>query len=91
MNHEKARLEAVIGALKDVRAHMLELDGEHITVADYNRWVERLNTLVEGDWDALVLDGGEEGTVPAEDMLMNIDAAIAFLEDHRAAAYAMAS
>lgn len=91
MSHEKARLEAVIGALKEVRTHMLPLQGEDITVADYNRWVERLNTLVEGDWDALVLEGGDNGAVPAEEMLTNIEAAIAFLEDHRAAAYALAS
>lgn len=91
MNQEQARLETVIAALRDVRGHVIELQGEDVTVTDYNRWVERLNTIVEGDWDALVLHGGEDGTVPAEDMLMNIDAAITFLEDHRAAAYAKAS
>lgn len=78
------RLDAVLSALQAVREHVRNLEGEDIEVASYNAWIARLNELVEGDWDALVLDGGEDGTAPAEDMLMNIDAAIAFLDDYRA-------
>ena len=85
------KIDAVIAALGSVRDHMRALEGEDVEVASYNGWIARLNDLVEGDWDALILDGGEDGAVPAEDMLMNIEAAIAFLEDYRDTSFAAAS
>lgn len=91
MTVHNARLEAIIEALRAVREHVSAFQGEDVTVADYNRWLGQLGKVVDGDWDALVLDGGETGTAPASDMIMNIDAAIAFLEDYRDTQYAIAS
>jgi len=88
-NH--ARLDAILEALRHVREHVSAFEGEDVTVGDYNRWVGQLGKVVEGDWDALVLDGGETGTAAASDMITNIDAAIAFLEEYRDTAYAIAS
>lgn len=86
-----ARLEAILDALRNVREHVSAFEGEDVTVGDYNRWVGQLGKVVEGDWDALVLDGGEDGTAPASDMIMNIDVAISFLEEYRDTQFAMAS
>lgn len=79
------KLDAVIAALTAVRDHVGALGGEDVEVAGYNRWIGLLNGVVQSDWDSLVLDGGASGTVPAAEMLMNIEAAIAFLEDYREA------
>lgn len=86
-----ARLDAIVDALRTVREHVSAFAGEDVTVGDYNRWVGQLGKVVEGDWDALVLDGGEAGTAPASDMMMNIDVAISFLEEYRDTQYAIAS
>jgi hypothetical protein len=91
MTAQHARLDAVIDALRNVREHVSAFEGEDVSVGDYNRWVGQLGKVVEGDWDALILDGGEAGTAPASAMIMNIDVAITFLEEYRDTAYAVAS
>ena len=88
-NH--ARLDAILEALRNVREHVCAFEGEDVTVGDYNRWVGQLGKVVEGDWDDLLLDGGEDGTAPATEMIMNIDVAIAFLQEYRDTQYAIAS
>jgi hypothetical protein len=91
MTAQNARLDAILEALRAVREHVNAFGGEDVTVGDYNRWVGQLGKVVNGDGDALILDGGETGTAPAGDMIMNIDAAIAFLEDYRDTQSAIAS
>lgn len=86
-----ARLEAILGALRNVREHVGAFEGDDVTVGDYNRWIAQLGKVVDGDWDELILDGDDDGTVPASDMIMNIDVAIAFLEEYRDTQYAIAS
>lgn len=85
------KLDSVIEALASVRQHVANLEGETVPAEHYNRSIAMLNALVEGDWDALVLEADADGTVPAADMIMNLDAAIAFLEEYRETTYAIAS
>ena len=75
------RLAAVIAALEKVREHVDELDAtDDVPVSTYNRWIGMLDGVVEGNWKSLALDGD---TIPASEMLMHVDAAVAFLEGHQ--------
>lgn len=88
---QHARLDAILDALRNVREHVSAFEGDDVTVGDYNRWIGQLGKVVDGDWDELILDGGEDGMAPASDMIMNIDVAISFLEEYRDTTYAVAS
>ena len=78
-----ARLNAVIAALEKIGEHLGEGDEtEDIPVSTYNRWIAMLEGFVEGDWKLMALDGD---TILASQMIMHVDAAIAFLEQHREA------
>jgi hypothetical protein len=75
------RLNAVIAALEKVRDHVAELDEtDDVAVSTYNRWIAMLDGVVEGNWKTLVLEGD---VLPANEILMHTEAAIAFLEEHR--------
>lgn len=81
MSSPAARLNAVIAALEKVRDHICEIDEtEAVPASSYNRWVGMLEGVVEGDWKSLKL---EAGSMPASQLLMHVDAAIAFLEGER--------
>ena len=78
------RLNAVIAALDQVRSHVEDLDEtEDVSVSTYNRWIAMLDGVVDGDWKSLLLQGD---TLPASEMLMHTDAAIAFLTAHQQSA-----
>jgi hypothetical protein len=79
-----ARLNAVIAALEKVREHIDGLDvTEPVELAVYNRWIAMLEGVVEGNWKALLLAGDDD--ITAGEMLMHVDAAVAFLDEHREA------
>lgn len=81
MSTSDARLNAVIAALQKVRDYVDELaPDEDVDISAYNRWIGMLDGVVEGNWKTLSLEGD---TLPASEMLMHADAAIAFLEAHR--------
>ena len=81
MPDSSQRLNAVIAALEKVRDHVAELDEtEDVAVSTYNRWIGMLDGIVEGNWKNLVLEGD---VLPASEILMHTEAAIAFLEEHR--------
>jgi hypothetical protein len=83
MTAPDARLNAVIAALTKVREHVENLpDDEDVDVNAYNRWIGMLDGVVEGKWQSLAIDAG---VLPAAELLMHLDAAIAFLEGHRGA------
>ncbi len=78
MGNGNQRITAVIAALQKVREHINELDqNDLVNTITYNRWIGMLDGIVEGNWKAMTLD---EGDILASEMLMHIDAAIAFLE-----------
>ena len=78
-----ARLNAVIAALEKVREHVDNLaDDVEVDITTYNRWIGMLDGVVEGSWKNLMLEGD---VIPATEMLMHTDAAIAFLEGCREA------
>ena len=80
MADPNARLRAVIAALEKVHEHVSNLaDDEDVDAATYNRWIAMLDGVVEGNWKSLALP---EGELPAHELLMHTDAAIAFLENH---------
>ncbi|MEQ1718494.1 MAG: hypothetical protein ABL907_21335 [Hyphomicrobium sp.] len=75
------RLNAVIAALEKVHDHVSNLaDDDDVDITTYNRWIGMLDGVVEGNWKSLALEGD---VLPASEMLMHVDAAIAFLEGHR--------
>ena len=77
------RLNAVIAALEKVRDHVEGLsETEDVAISTYNRWIAMLDGVVEGNWQNLVLDGD---VLPAGEIVMHTEAAIAFLEAHREA------
>ena len=77
-----ARLNAVVAALEKVRQHVNELDvNDTVEHTVYNRWIAMLDGVVDGNWNALLLPG--EVDIMAGEMLMHVDAAIAFLDAHR--------
>jgi hypothetical protein len=81
MSSSDARLNAVIAALEKVRLHLEDLDDhDEIDTATYNRWIGMLDRVVEGNWKSLAL---ADELIPVSEMLMHVDAAIAFLEAHR--------
>ena len=81
MPDSSQRLNAVIAALEKVRDHIENLnDDPDVDVSAYNRWIGMLDGIVEGNWKNLVLEGG---VLPASEILMHTEAAIAFLEEHR--------
>lgn len=83
MSTADARLNAVIAALEKIAEHLEDLDGtDDIPVSTYNRWIAMLEGVVDGNWKSLSLDGD---TILASEMVMHVDAAIAFLEQHRSA------
>lgn len=72
------RLSAVIAALEKVRDHLENLDEtDDVATSTYNRWIGMLDGVVEGNWKTLVL---EAEVLPASEILMHTEAAIAFLE-----------
>lgn len=81
MSSSEARLNAVIAALEKVSDHVNALEEDvEVDSATYNRWIEMLDGVVEGNWKALMLT---TEAIPAHEMQMHVDAAIAFLEAHR--------
>lgn len=75
------RLNAVIAALEKVHEHVSNLaDDEDVEISTYNRWIGMLDGVVDGNWKSLALEGD---VLPACEMLMHVDAAIAFLQAHR--------
>ncbi len=81
MSNGQQRIGAVIAALEKVREHVAALDDDaQLDVATYNRWIGMLDGVVEGNWKSLMLD---DAMMAAHELLMHIDAAIAFLEEHR--------
>lgn len=81
MDAPDKRLTAVIAALEALRDHIHDLDDDDpVDAGAYNRWIAMLEGVVEGNWKSLQLD---EGTLPASECLMTIDAAIAFLTVHQ--------
>lgn len=73
------RLNAVIAALEKVRDHVDSIDGsEDVSASSYNRWIGTLDGVVEGNWQNLKID---EGNISASELLMHLDAAIAFLKE----------
>ncbi len=83
MSSADARLNAVIAALEQVRAHVddMALDAD-VDAAVYNRWIAMLDGVVDGNWNNLTLP---DEIITASEMLMHIDAAVAFLSTHREA------
>ncbi len=82
MADTSARLNAVVAALEKVRSHIEELDAsDSLELTVYNRWIAMLEGVVDGNWNALLLPG--EDDITAGEMLMHVDAAIAFLDAHR--------
>jgi hypothetical protein len=71
-----ARVEAVIAALEQVRAHVdaYPADAE-LEPSAYNRWVRMLDGAIDTDCDDLLL---EDFGIEAGEYLMHLDAAIAF-------------
>jgi hypothetical protein len=57
----------------------LALD-EEVDAAACNGWIAMLDGVVDGNWKSLML---EDTTITASDMLMHIDAGLAFLSAHR--------
>ena len=81
MSNGQQRIGAVIAALEKVREHVAALDDDaQLDVATYNRWIGMLDGVVEGNWKSLTLD---DAMMAAHELLMHIDAAIDFLEEHR--------
>lgn len=81
MSSSEARLDAVIAALERVSEHVGSLEEDiEVECSTYNRWIEMLDGVVEGNWKSLMLKTEVE---PARDMQMHVEAAIAFLEAHR--------
>ena len=83
MSSADARLNAVIAALEKVRGHIedMALDDD-VDAAAYNRWIAMLEGVVDGNWKSLTLP---DEIIPASEMMMHVDAAIAFLSAHRTA------
>ena len=82
MADTSARLNAVVAALEKVRQHVDDLDVSDIVEHTvYNRWIAMLEGVVDGNWNALLLPGDQN--ITAGEMLMHVDAAIAFLDAHR--------
>ncbi len=82
MADTSARLNAVVAALEKVRSHIEDLDAsDPVEQTVYNRWIAMLEGVVDGNWNALLLPGDND--ITAGEMLMHVDAAIAFLDAHR--------
>ena len=80
MTNGSPRMSAVIAALEKVREHVEEMSDEgdaDVDTSTYNRWIGMLEGVVEGNWKGLMLD---DTTLPPSELLMHVDAAIAFLE-----------
>jgi hypothetical protein len=81
MANGNQRLGAVIAALEKVSEHVSGMDdAAEVDTATYNRWVGMLDGVVEGNWKSLSLP---DNVITASEMLMHVDAAIAFLQEHR--------
>lgn len=76
------RIGAVIAALEKVRDHVEDMndDDPDVDTGTYNRWIGMLDGVVEGNWKGLML---ADTTLAPSEMLMHVDAAIAFLEAER--------
>ena len=82
MSSNDARLNAVIAALEKVSDHVNTLSEDvELDASVYNRWISMLDGVVEGNWKSMLLD--ETQLVNSQDMIMHVEAAIAFLEEHR--------
>lgn len=76
-----ARLNAVIAALEKIQAHLSGLDRmQDVETTTYNRWIGMLDGVVDGNWKNLSLE--PDTTITVEEMMMHVDAAVAFLEAH---------
>ncbi|MCB1547749.1 MAG: hypothetical protein KDJ41_07945 [Hyphomicrobiaceae bacterium] len=78
-------VDAVIAALKVVlkEAEERQSEGGWWPVTTVNRWIGRLPGADDGLWDKLILEGDEDGTAEARDILMHARATIAYLEANR--------
>lgn len=84
MSSSETRLNAVIAALEKVSDHVNTLSEDvELDASVYNRWISMLDGVVEGNWKSMLLD--ETQLVNSQDMIMHVEAAIAFLEEHREA------
>lgn len=82
MSSSETRLNAVIAALEKVSDHVNTLSEDvELDASVYNRWISMLDGVVEGNWKSMLLD--ETQLVNSQDMIMHVEAAIAFLEEHR--------
>lgn len=82
MSSNDARLNAVIAALEKVSDHVNTLSEDvELDASVYNRWISMLDGVVDGNWKSMLLDDTE--LVSSQDMIMHVEAAIAFLEQHR--------
>lgn len=78
MSSNDARLNAVIAALEKVSDHVnAHSEDVEVDASAYNRWILMLEGVVDGNWKSMLL---EDQLVTAQEMLMNVEAAIAFLE-----------
>lgn len=81
MSSNDARLNAVIAALEKVSDHINTLSEDvEVDCAAYNRWIAMLEGVVDGNWKSMMLD---DQLVTSQEMLMHVEAAIAFLEELR--------
>ncbi len=81
MANGQQRITAVIAALEKIGAHLKDLAADDdVEVSTYNRWIGMLDGAVDGNWTSLALEGD---VIPAAEMSMHVDAAIAFLEAHQ--------
>jgi hypothetical protein len=79
MMENPARVIAVIAALEKVRGHIDAYpDDTELAPSAYNRWIGMLDGAIDGNWSDLLLDAEP---IPAEEYLMHLDAAIAFLKE----------
>ena len=83
MSSNDARLNAVIAALEKGSDHVNTLSEDvEVDSAAYNRWIAMLEGVVDGNWKSMMLD---DQLVTSQEMLMHVEAAIAFLEELRGA------
>lgn len=81
MSSNDTRLNAVIAALEKVSDHVGALSEDvEVDCATYNRWISMLDGVVDGSWKSMLLD---DQIVTSQEMMMHVEAAIAFLEEHR--------
>jgi hypothetical protein len=82
MANGNPRINAVIAALEKIREHVDTMpEDSELDAETYNRWIGMLDGVVDGNWKSLALT---DGVLTASEMLMHVDAAVAFLSAHKA-------